>query len=163
MALCTSLPDVGVSSTQNGRKARISGYGGSTGSFAGPIFGHGRRVARRSSSLLLTEPVESRQESAHGRRSACPPPRSMTTGLLDTLVRLHGIASPELRPALDQAADLVAEALDADKVDVFLHEAGERQPGGAGHQPHADGTPAARVGPGPPAAGQRRADGRGLP
>jgi DNA-binding CsgD family transcriptional regulator len=43
--------------------------------------------------------------------------------LLDTLVRLHGIVSPELRPALDQAANLVAEALDAPKVDVFLHEA----------------------------------------
>jgi DNA-binding CsgD family transcriptional regulator len=43
--------------------------------------------------------------------------------LFDTLVRLHAIASPELRPALDQAADLVADALDADKVDVFLYEA----------------------------------------
>src|SRR5215213_1134141 len=43
--------------------------------------------------------------------------------LLDTLQRLLGIASPELRPALDQASDLVAEALGADKVDVFLHEA----------------------------------------
>ena len=43
--------------------------------------------------------------------------------LFDTLVRLHAITSPELRPALDQAANLVAEALDADKVDVFLYEA----------------------------------------
>ena len=43
--------------------------------------------------------------------------------LLETLQRLLGIASPELRPALDQASDLVAEALGADKVDVFLHEA----------------------------------------
>ena len=42
--------------------------------------------------------------------------------LFDTLVRLHGIASPELRPALDQAANLVVEALDADKVDIFIHE-----------------------------------------
>lgn len=42
--------------------------------------------------------------------------------LFDTLIRLHAIASPELRPALDQAADLVAEALDADKVDIFLYE-----------------------------------------
>src|SRR4051794_8056831 len=42
--------------------------------------------------------------------------------LFDTLVRLHGIASPELRPALDQTASLVAEALTADKVDVFIHE-----------------------------------------
>jgi DNA-binding NarL/FixJ family response regulator len=42
--------------------------------------------------------------------------------LLDTLVRLHGIVSPELGPALDQASDLVAEALDADKVDVFLYD-----------------------------------------
>jgi DNA-binding CsgD family transcriptional regulator len=43
--------------------------------------------------------------------------------LFETLARLLGIASPELRPALDQASDLVAEALGADKVDVFLHEA----------------------------------------
>src|SRR4051794_27702051 len=42
--------------------------------------------------------------------------------LFDTLVRLHGIVSPELRPTLDQASNLVAEALDADKVDVFLYE-----------------------------------------
>src|SRR5829696_6794910 len=42
--------------------------------------------------------------------------------LFDTLVRLHAIASPELRPALDQAANLVADALDADKVDIFIHE-----------------------------------------
>jgi DNA-binding NarL/FixJ family response regulator len=42
--------------------------------------------------------------------------------LFDTLVRLYGIASPELRPALDQAATLVADALDADKVDIFIHE-----------------------------------------
>jgi DNA-binding CsgD family transcriptional regulator len=43
--------------------------------------------------------------------------------LFDTLVSLLGIASPELRPALDRASDLVAEALGADKVDVFLHQA----------------------------------------
>src|SRR5215212_7244409 len=42
--------------------------------------------------------------------------------LLDTLVRLHAIVLPELRPALDQAANLVAEALDAPKVDIFLHD-----------------------------------------
>ena len=41
---------------------------------------------------------------------------------IDTIVRLFGIASPELRPALDQASDLVAQALGAQKVDVFLHE-----------------------------------------
>jgi hypothetical protein len=40
----------------------------------------------------------------------------------DTIVRLLGIASPELRPALDQVSDLVSEALGADKVDVFLFE-----------------------------------------
>jgi two-component system OmpR family sensor kinase len=43
--------------------------------------------------------------------------------LLETLQRLLGIQSPELRPALDQASSLVAEALGADKVDVFLHDA----------------------------------------
>src|SRR5215210_2414319 len=43
--------------------------------------------------------------------------------LLETLQRLLGIQAPELRPALDHACNLVAEALRADKVDVFLHEA----------------------------------------
>ena len=42
--------------------------------------------------------------------------------LLHTLQRLLGIQAPELRPALNQASSLVAAALDADKVDVFLHE-----------------------------------------
>jgi len=53
--------------------------------------------------------------------------RTSSTGeddrLFETLLRLHGIASPELQPALDEASNLVAEALDADKVDIFLHEA----------------------------------------
>ena len=52
-----------------------------------------------------------------------PSPASDEARLLDTLQRLLGIASPELRPALDQASDLVAEVLGADKVDVFLYEA----------------------------------------
>jgi DNA-binding CsgD family transcriptional regulator len=43
--------------------------------------------------------------------------------LLETLQRLLGIQAPELSPALDQASSLVAEALGADKVDVFLHDA----------------------------------------
>jgi DNA-binding CsgD family transcriptional regulator len=42
--------------------------------------------------------------------------------LLHTLQRLLGIQAPELRPALNQASSLVAAALNADKVDVFLHE-----------------------------------------
>lgn len=51
-------------------------------------------------------------------------PRSVECDrLFDTLVHLHAITSPELRPALDEAANLVAEALTADKVDIFLHEA----------------------------------------
>ena len=50
------------------------------------------------------------------------PPSVENDRLFDTLVRLQGIVSPEVGPALDQAASLVAEALDADKVDVFLHE-----------------------------------------
>src|SRR5919199_3960786 len=50
------------------------------------------------------------------------PPASDEARLLETLQRLLSIASPELRPALDQASDLVAEALGADKVDVFLYE-----------------------------------------
>src|SRR3954470_6774595 len=52
-----------------------------------------------------------------------PPDQVSDDRLFDTLVCLHGIASPELRPALDQASNLVADALDADKVDVFVHEA----------------------------------------
>jgi DNA-binding CsgD family transcriptional regulator len=51
-----------------------------------------------------------------------PAPASSEARLLETLQRLLGIASPELRPALDQASDLVAEVLGADKVDVFLYE-----------------------------------------
>ena len=42
--------------------------------------------------------------------------------LLKTLQQLLSIQSPELRPALNQASSLVAEAFGADKVDVFLHE-----------------------------------------
>src|SRR5688572_28124969 len=45
-----------------------------------------------------------------------------TARLLETLERLLGIHAPELHPALDQASSLVAEALNADKVDIFLHE-----------------------------------------
>ena len=43
--------------------------------------------------------------------------------LLDTLQRLLAIPAPDLRTALGQACTLVAEALSADKVDVFLYEA----------------------------------------
>jgi two-component system OmpR family sensor kinase len=43
--------------------------------------------------------------------------------LLETLQRLLGIQSVDLRPALDHASTLVSEALRADKVDVFLYEA----------------------------------------
>jgi DNA-binding CsgD family transcriptional regulator len=43
--------------------------------------------------------------------------------LLETLQRLLAIRSPKLRPTLNEASTLVAEAVGADKVDVFLHEA----------------------------------------
>jgi DNA-binding CsgD family transcriptional regulator len=43
--------------------------------------------------------------------------------LLETLERLLGIQAPELHLSLDQASDLIAMALNADKVDVFLYEA----------------------------------------
>jgi DNA-binding CsgD family transcriptional regulator len=43
--------------------------------------------------------------------------------LLTTLQRLLTIDASELRPALDQASTLIADALEADKVDVFLYEA----------------------------------------
>jgi DNA-binding CsgD family transcriptional regulator len=42
--------------------------------------------------------------------------------LLETLQRLLAIPAPELRPALTEASNLVREALEADKVDVFLLE-----------------------------------------
>ncbi len=42
--------------------------------------------------------------------------------LLTTLEQLLGLEATELGSALDQASQLVAEALDADKVDVFLYE-----------------------------------------
>src|SRR6266540_1219244 len=42
--------------------------------------------------------------------------------LLHTLVRLLAIRSPELRPALDEAAIPVLEAVGAEKIDVFLYQ-----------------------------------------
>jgi DNA-binding CsgD family transcriptional regulator len=70
---------------------------------------------------MLTKPAQYRQESA--RMDANPfAPAVGDDRLFETLVRLLGIASPELRPTLDQASNLVAEALGADKVDVFVHE-----------------------------------------
>src|SRR4051812_17669742 len=81
--------------------------------------------------------------------------------LLDTLQRLLAIQAPQLRPALDQACSLVAEAMGADKVDVFLHEAestslvamgtsdtpmGRKQhEAGLNRQPIANNGPAAKV------------------
>ncbi len=43
--------------------------------------------------------------------------------LLETLQRLLAIRAPEARPALTEAATLVAEAVGADKVDIFLYQA----------------------------------------
>jgi two-component system, OmpR family, sensor kinase len=43
--------------------------------------------------------------------------------LLETFQRLLTLPAVELRPTLDQASSLVAEAVGADKVDVFLYEA----------------------------------------
>jgi two-component system, OmpR family, sensor kinase len=43
--------------------------------------------------------------------------------LLRTIERLLAIAASELEPALAEAAQIVAEVLGADKVDVFLYEA----------------------------------------
>ena len=43
--------------------------------------------------------------------------------LLETLQRLLALAAPELRSTLDQASTWVAEAVDAEKVDVFLYQA----------------------------------------
>jgi two-component system, OmpR family, sensor kinase len=81
--------------------------------------------------------------------------------LLETLQRLLGIQAPELRPALDQASNLVAEAVGADKVDVFLHDAEsdslvamgtsdtpmgrEQHQAGLNRQPIANNGPAVRV------------------
>jgi two-component system, OmpR family, sensor kinase len=43
--------------------------------------------------------------------------------LLTTLQHLLMIDSPELRPALNEAANLLVESLRADKIDVFLYQA----------------------------------------
>ncbi len=42
--------------------------------------------------------------------------------LLTTLERLLTLGATEVRDTLDQASQLVAEALRADKVDVFIHD-----------------------------------------
>jgi DNA-binding CsgD family transcriptional regulator len=81
--------------------------------------------------------------------------------LLETLQRLLAIPTPELRPALTEASNLVRDALQADKVDVFLleressslvamgtseTELGERQYAlGMNRQPLANGGPPAVV------------------
>jgi transcriptional regulator with GAF, ATPase, and Fis domain len=44
-------------------------------------------------------------------------------GLLETLQRVLTIQSPDLGGALTEACNLIADALGADKVDVFLYEA----------------------------------------
>ncbi len=49
--------------------------------------------------------------------------RGTSDQLLHTLVQLLGIRSPELGPALDQAAMPLLEAVGAEKVDVFLFHA----------------------------------------
>src|SRR5215207_3236137 len=51
-----------------------------------------------------------------------PTPGNSERRFVETLQRLLTISSPELRPTLDQASSLVAEALGADKVDIFLYE-----------------------------------------
>src|SRR5438094_110158 len=43
--------------------------------------------------------------------------------LLLTLQRLLGIRATSLKPALDEASDLINIALDVEKVDVFIYEA----------------------------------------
>ncbi|HEY3058826.1 MAG TPA: LuxR C-terminal-related transcriptional regulator [Chloroflexota bacterium] len=48
--------------------------------------------------------------------------RGNSERLLSTLVRLLAIRSPELRPALDEAAMPLLEAVDAEKIDVFLYQ-----------------------------------------
>jgi DNA-binding CsgD family transcriptional regulator len=50
-------------------------------------------------------------------------PLHLDTRLLEALVQLLRITAPELRSALTQACNLIARALQADKVDVFLYEA----------------------------------------
>ena len=52
-----------------------------------------------------------------------PAPLDADRRLVETIQRLLGIRSLELRPALTEAANLVGEALGADKVDVFLYQA----------------------------------------
>ncbi len=46
--------------------------------------------------------------------------------LLETLQRMLAIQASELRPSLTEACNLVADAVQADKVDVFLYDAGSQ-------------------------------------
>src|SRR3712207_2469241 len=51
------------------------------------------------------------------------PPEDADRRLVETIQRLLSIRSLELRPALTEASNLIAEVLRADKVDVFLYQA----------------------------------------
>jgi signal transduction histidine kinase len=64
----------------------------------------------------VTDPAGGTDATTAGVAGAHP------TRLLTTLERLLELAPAELQPALDAAAQLVAEALGADKVDAFLHD-----------------------------------------
>ena len=78
--------------------------------------------------------------------------------LLGTLQRLLGIASPELRPALDQASNLVAEALRAERDLLAAGSHGDRPapPRGSGPPERAAGASCHRAG----AGGEDRYGGR---
>ncbi len=60
---------------------------------------------------------------ANGHAPADDLGAEMGTRLLETLQRLLAIRATALRPALDEAATVVGEALGADKLDIFLHDA----------------------------------------
>src|SRR3712207_5983023 len=51
------------------------------------------------------------------------PPEDADRRLVETIQRLLSIRSLELRPALTEASNLIAEVLRADKVDVFIYQA----------------------------------------
>lgn len=58
----------------------------------------------------------------YDQADALPGGRLNTIRLLNTVEQILAVDATEVRPALDQASDLLVAALDADKFDIFLYE-----------------------------------------
>jgi signal transduction histidine kinase len=77
--------------------------------------------ASRATELSQTGETSDRPPAGAAPAGASLPDGAAPERLLATLERLLELAPTGLQPALDAAAQLVAEALGADKVDAFLH------------------------------------------